>query len=182
MLRRMNDDFPILAAIAANPTHPYALLEHLQSAGLPVTRSTIYRRVESLVANGWLEADDVRGENGHYRRALALSKLGRARVEAESREVLASEALESPLFSLAVAALGDRADDQLAVLRPRLALAARRLTEEERALRDAPDAEWSRTARERRIAHLQADITWLQGLMGRRVVVSGSGEATRKAG
>jgi len=31
----MNDDFPILAAVAANPTHPYALLEHLRALGLP---------------------------------------------------------------------------------------------------------------------------------------------------
>ncbi|MBK6319522.1 MAG: hypothetical protein IPF51_12255 [Dehalococcoidia bacterium] len=36
----MNDDFPILAAVAANPTHPYALLEHLQALGLHVSRST----------------------------------------------------------------------------------------------------------------------------------------------
>lgn len=176
----MNDDFPILAAIAVNPTHPYALLEHLQALGLPVTRSTLYRRVEALVANTWLEADDVRGDNGHYRRALALSKTGRQRVEVEAAEILRSEPLESPLFSLAVAALGDGADEQLVLLRPRMALAARKLTEEERALRDAPPGEWSRAARERRIAHLQADIAWLQGLMGRRLVPSGG--AARKAG
>ena len=67
----MNDDFPILAAVAANPTHPYALLEHLQALGLHVSRSTLYRRVEALAAQGWLDADDIRGESGHYRRACA---------------------------------------------------------------------------------------------------------------
>ena len=61
----MNDDFPILAAVAANPTHPYALLEHLQALGLHVSRSTLYRRVEALAAQGWLDADDIRGESGH---------------------------------------------------------------------------------------------------------------------
>ncbi|MBK7330787.1 MAG: helix-turn-helix transcriptional regulator [Dehalococcoidia bacterium] len=72
----MNDDFPILAAVAANPTHPYALLEHLQALGLHVSRSTLYRRVEALAAQGWLDADDIRGESGHYRRALTLSREG----------------------------------------------------------------------------------------------------------
>ena len=69
----MNDDFPILAAVAANPTHPYALLEHLQALGLHVSRSTLYRRVEALAAQGWLDADDIRGESGHYERHLLAS-------------------------------------------------------------------------------------------------------------
>lgn len=166
----MNDDFPILAAVAANPTHPYALLEHLRALGLPVTRSTLYRRVEALVAQGWLDADDIRGENGHYRRALTLSKAGRTRVESAAAGILRSEPLESPLFALAVAVAGRTGEQLAATLKPRLSVAARQLTEEERTLRgDAPDG-WSRAARERRIAHLQADIAWLQGLLGRRTV------------
>ena len=164
----MNDDFPILAAVAANPTHPYALLEHLQQTGVPVTRSTLYRKVEALVAQGWLDADDIRGANGHFRRALTLTRVGRERLRREALDVLRQEPLESPLFSLAVTAAGAEAGDAMAaVLRPRMALAARRLTEEERALRtdggSAPEA-----ARSRRIAHLRADISWLQGLLGRR--------------
>ena len=176
----MNDDFPILAAVAANPTHPYALLDHLRALGLPVTRSTLYRRVEALVAQGWLEADDIRGENGHYRRALALSKAGRTRVESAAAGILRSEPLESPLFALAVAVAGPTGEQLAATLKPRMSVAARQLTEEERTLRcDAPDG-WSRAARERRIAHLQADIAWLQGLLGRRTL-PGSVPARRTA-
>jgi DNA-binding PadR family transcriptional regulator len=166
----MNDDFSILAAVAANPTHPYALLEHLQLSGLAVTRSTLYRRVEALVAQGWLDADDIRGESGHYRRALTLSRQGRARVEREAKDVLQSESLESPVFALAVAVTGKDGSDALAAaLKPRMSVAARQLTEEERTLRSSAE-DWSRAARERRVAHLQADISWLQGLLGRRSV------------
>jgi DNA-binding PadR family transcriptional regulator len=162
----MNDDFPILAAVAANPTHPYALLEHLETLGLHVTRSTLYRRVEALVAQGWLEADDIRGGNGHYRRALALSKEGRSRTTREAADLLRTEPLESPLFGLAFAAATASGASHVAeVLRPRMARAARRLTDEERELRADAAPAWSRTARERHVAHLRADIGWLQGLM-----------------
>ncbi len=169
----MNDDFPILAAVAANPTHPYALLEHLQGCGLAVTRSTLYRRVEALVAQAWLEADDIRGESGHYRRALTLSKRGRDRATTEAREVIRTEPLESPLFSLAVAVVGQDGGESLAAaLKPRMSEAARQLTAEERSLRTGGSEDWSATARERRVAHLQADLSWLQRLMGRRLVMS----------
>ncbi len=181
MLGPMNDDFAILAAVAGNPAHPYALLEHLQSAGIAVTRSTLYRRVEALVAQGWLDADDIRGESGHYRRALTLSKSGRTRIEKEAQALLRSESLESPLFALAVSVAGREGAASLAnTLKPRMAAAARQLTGEERSLRTDAE-EWSRSARERRIAHLQADIAWLQGLLGRRVVQT-SGQDLRRAG
>jgi DNA-binding PadR family transcriptional regulator len=159
----MSDDFAVLASVAANPTHPYALLEHLQGLGLKTTRSTLYRRVEALVAQGWLQADDIRGKNGHYRRALALTKAGRGRLERECREVLEAEPLESPLFSLAIAATAE--PELLArILRPRMASAARRLTHEEASLRAHVAAPGSRAITERRVAHLQADIAWLQQL------------------
>ena len=165
----MTDDFPILAAIAASPTHPYELLEHLQALGVRATRSTLYRRVDALIAQGYLEAEDGRGETGHFRRLLRLTDRGRDSAGTEAAEVLRREPLESPLFALAVAAAGvSRREDAMGVLRPRLAAAARRLTEEERTLRKADADPWSEAARERRIAHLQADISWLQGLLGRR--------------
>jgi DNA-binding PadR family transcriptional regulator len=166
----MNDDFPILAAVAANPTHPYALLEHLTTLGIPATRSTLYRRVEALVAQGWLEADDIRGGSGHLRRALTVSRKGRERTQREAAEVLRREPLESPLFSLAVAAGANQ--DLATMLRPRMATAARRLTDEERESNEGARATdpFGEAARSRRIAHLQADISWLQGLLGKRTV------------
>ena len=165
----MTDDFPILAAIAANPTHPYQMLEHLQSLGVKATRSTLYRRVELLVQAGLLISEDQRGPTGHYRRNLALTPEGRERIAAEAGAVLRSEPLESPLFGLAVAAAGAAGlEGALEVLKQRISAAARRLTEEERALREFTDEPWARAARERRVVHLQADIAWLQGLLSRR--------------
>lgn len=175
----MNEDFPILAAVAANPTHSYALLEHLQSLGLPATRSTLYRRVEALIAQGWLTGDDVRGESGHLRRALSLTREGRGRVEREAVEALRTEPLESPVFSLAVAVASS--NDLAGVLRPRMAVAARRLTDEEKAVQASESMVPAEAARARRIAHLQADITWLQGLMGRRTVGRSLSDENRAA-
>lgn len=178
--RAMTDDFPILAAVAANPTHPYELLEHLQALGVRATRSTLYRRVDGLIERGYLEAEDGRGESGHFRRLLRLTAKGRDAAGREAAEVLRREPLESPLFALAVAAAGiSQREDALGVLRTRMAAAARRLTDEERALREEAVDPWGQAARERRIAHLQADISWLQGLLGRRGVERGTDEVRR---
>lgn len=174
----MTDDFPILASIAASPTHPYALLQHLGALGLHPTRSTLYRRVEGLVAEGILEAADVRGPSGHLRRSLSLSEAGQARLAQECDSVLRDEPLESALFSLALTAAAATGRERLEdLLRPRMAAAARRLTSEERDLRVAAGGAgaWEQAARERRIAHLQADIGWLQSQLGRRLVARSAG-------
>jgi DNA-binding PadR family transcriptional regulator len=176
----MTEDFPILAAVAVNPTHPYELLDHLRALGVRATRSTLYRRVDALVAKGFIEAEDTRGENGHFRRVLRLTTAGRAAAGRAAAGILQREPLESPLFALAVSAAGiSGLDDALGVLRTRMAAAARRLTDEERALREEAVDAWGQAARERRIAHLQADISWLQGLLGRRGVERGAGEVRR---
>jgi Fe2+ or Zn2+ uptake regulation protein len=62
----MHDDFPILAAVAANPAHSYQVLEHLRAMGVKAARSTLYRRVEALIAQGMLVATETRGERGHF--------------------------------------------------------------------------------------------------------------------
>lgn len=179
----MIDDFPILAAVAANPTHPYELLDHLRGLGVRATRSTLYRRVDALVARGWIEAEDTRGENGRFRRILRLTGEGRSAAGAAAAGILRREPLESPLFALAVAAAGvSGLDDALGVLRARMATAARRLTDEERALRAEAAGPWEQAARERRIAHLRADITWIQGILGRRVAGPVGDRITRRAG
>jgi DNA-binding MarR family transcriptional regulator len=171
ILTAMNDDFPILAAIASKPTHSHGLFEHLQAAGVTVTKSTLYRHVDSLLAKGWLEAEDVPGEGVRSRRPLTLSDAGRTRVDAEAAEILCSEPLESPLFALAFSAVGEAGPELLAILRPRMALAATRLAEQERSLRDSACTDaFSRSARERRMSHLKAEMAWLLDLMGRRVV------------
>ena len=168
----MNDDFPILAAIAATPAHPYRVLDHLQALGVKATRSTLYRRIEALTAAGLLCATLERGETGHTHRQLGLTPAGLERVAQEAAALLRDEPLESPFVSLAVAcAEAAGSDALLGVLRGRMAAAARRLTDEERSLRTAAGEDyWSRASRERRIAHLQTDVKWLQSVMRERLV------------
>lgn len=169
----MDDDFPILAAVAASPTHSYQVLDHLQSLGVKATRSTIFRRVDTLIAEGVLEACLERGPKGHARRALALSDEGRQRVSASAAQLLREEPLESPFFGLAVSCARALDEESLPeILRARMARAARQLTREERDLNFGPGHdEWETLTRERRIAHLVADIQWLQAALGRRVVL-----------
>lgn len=175
----MHDDFLILAAIAASPAHSFSILEHLQALGVPAARSTVYRRVDALLHDGMLEADEVRGPSGHLRRELHLTAAARALVAGDIREVLATAPLESPLFALAVGCARVTDTEALReVLKPRMATAARTLTQEERTLRTGAIEEWNRIARERRVAHLQADIAWLQSVMGRRIVSGEAGEDT----
>lgn len=169
----MNDDFPILAAVSASPTHPYQVLDHLTAAGVKATRSTLYRRVDVLIEEGLLRAEDGRGPSGHMRRALSLTGAGKKRLASEVTNVLREEPLESPRFSLALASASVcEAGTVEAILRQRMSSAARRLTEEERSLRTDPGSpeSWARTTRERQVAHLQADIGWLQSVLGRRIV------------
>lgn len=168
----MDDDFPILAAVAASPTHSYQVLDHLQSIGVKATRSTIFRRVDTLIAEGVLEARMERGPKGHPRRALALGAEGRRRLSRSAAVLLREEPLESPLFALAVSCARALDEDSLpGILRARMARAARELTREERDLRFGPGHdEWETLSRERRIAHLVADIQWLQAALGRRLV------------
>ena len=167
----VSDEFPILAAAAADEANPYRVLEHLQALGVRVTRSTLYRRVDELVERGLL----ARSEGGRGSRPIRLTAKGRRRLAQEGLRVLRAEPLGSALFALAVAS-ADPADDArlTALLRERMAEAAQRLTREERPLRDAEGARfWDRAGRERRVTHLKADLQWLQSVM--------RGQAERRA-
>lgn len=173
----MNDDFPILAAVAAYPAHPYQLLDHLNALGVKATRSTLYRRVDGLVEAGLLDAREERGERGHPRRSLHLTETGRHRVARQAADVLRREPLESPLFALALDCAQSTNTELLPeLLKGRMALAARRLTEEERALaqEETGGEYWSRAGRERRVAHLRADVAWLQSVLQRRGGMTGT--------
>ena len=108
--------------------------------------------------------------NGEGRsRPLALTGKGRARLRKECVRVLRAEALASPLFALAVAAAdaGDDAETER-VLRERMRGAARELTRAERPSTGEAAAFWASTGRERRVAHLKADLQWLQAMVARR--------------
>ena len=165
----MTDDFPFLAAVAADGAAPYRLLEHLDALGVSISRNTLYRRVGELVTQGLLRETKAKGERGS--RPLTLTRKGHARLRSGSARVLREESLASPLFALAVAA-ADAADDPETerILRERMSGAARQLTRAERADAAAGDAFWAATERERRVAHLKADLQWLQTVVARRSV------------
>lgn len=167
----MQNEFAILAGVAAHPSYVYDLLDHLQELGIRAAQSTFYRRIEGLVARGFLEATDVRTPNGAHRKNLQLTESGRRRVAHEATRVLRTEPLESPFFALALGCTHITDAERLpAILRPRMAKVARSLSDEKRSLHAESDGSeyWSRIVRQRRIAHLEADVTWLQAVVGRR--------------
>jgi DNA-binding MarR family transcriptional regulator len=162
----MADDFAILAAIDAAPLHPYEVLDHLRVLGVDATRSTLHRRVEALIVRGAIETSDESGRVGD--RALRLTAKGQRLLAEHVITLLRYEPFDSPLFALAAAsAQSDHSGLLHSILRSRIASAASRLTEEETALAssDGDERYWTKVGRERVIAHLQADITWLQSMM-----------------
>ena len=184
----MDADFPILAAVAANPAHPYQLLDHLNALGVKATRSTLYRRVDGLVETGQLETKPA--AQGAHRRSLRLTSEGRERARGLALDALRREPLESPLFALALNAAEQLDPASLPnILRVRMAGAARRLTDEERQIQGRESL--ASLSNERRIAHLRADVAWLQSVLARRHAAqqasaqeqrSGSGPNIRQAG
>lgn len=132
---------------------------------------------------------EAKGGSGPRARRLSLAAGGRKLLALEATRVLETEPLESPRFALAVTCAGlESGTDLVGVLRARMAETAQRLTAEERVLRSlsSRDEYWNIAGRERRVAHLQADIAWLQSIMGRRTVArtgpSGAREAELRAG
>ena len=118
-----------------------------------MTRSTLYRRVEALLDQRMLQRQ--LGGRGNYRRLLVPSPVGRERAETEAVEVLRP------------------------ILLPRMSQAARQLTLEERLLR-----QMAIKARKmaRCIAHLQADIAWLQRVISKRLGERPAAVAQKLAG
>ncbi|HEY5475877.1 MAG TPA: hypothetical protein VIK11_04090 [Tepidiformaceae bacterium] len=165
----MADDFVVLAAIDAAPLHPYEVLDHLQVLKVQGSRGALHRRVEALIVSGAVETFDEPGCTGG--RTLRLTAKGQRMLADQVITLLRYEPFESPLFALAAScARMDHSGLLDSILRPRIASAAARLTEEEMALAASSGDEryWSRVGRERLIAHLQADITWLQSIMNTR--------------
>ena len=160
----MDADFPILAAVAAHPAYPYQLLDHLNALGVKMARSTVYRRVEGLREAGVLRFDVDAKKGRQAKQSLALTEAGRKLAGSLAADALRREPLESPLFALALSA-AERLDPDVlpAILRLRAAGAARKLTDEER--QSATAASLASFARERRIAHLRADVEWLQSVL-----------------
>lgn len=162
------DDFSILARLTSRPSHPYQLLEDLHQFGFKITRSTLYRRVDVLVTGGYLESREEPGERGKPRRSLYVTAAGRRRLRKEAGDALREEPMESPIFALALACaqkVGASAVPEM--LQVRMSRATSELSEEEEVLAREAEDTWFRAAHERRIAHLKADIDWLQTVLSR---------------
>ncbi len=165
------DDFSILARIASRPSHPYQLLEDLHQVGLKITRSTLYRRVDVLVSGGYLESREEPGDRGKPRRALHVTSAGVLRLSEEAGAALREEPMESPAFALALACAQQVGASEIPeMLKLRMRRAASELDEEEDVLASEAHDSWLRAAHERRIAHLKADIDWLQMILAREGV------------
>lgn len=163
----MREDFAILAAVDAAPSHAFQVLDHLNMLGIRATRGELHQRVDALTAAGMLETV-VGSPTEQGRRLIRLTPKGHQALAEETLATLRREPLESPLFALAVtSARAGNAAVFVNVLRSRITTATRRLTAEERALAQQGGDErfWSRAGREQRIATLQADINWLQSVI-----------------
>ena len=168
----MDGDFAIIAAIAANRGVSFELAEHLQALGIAMPRSTLYRRLRCLIGTGLLQEEPQRAATRGSRRSLGLTPEGYAWLAGEVGRALRTEPLESSLFALALGCVPELDRDTLAsVLKPRVASATLRLTDERRALtsESASAGYWGRIRRERQIAHLQADIDWLESVLRPRL-------------
>jgi hypothetical protein len=97
--------------------------------------------------------------------------------------VLREEPMESPAFALALACAQEvHASEIPEMLTLRMRQATSELDEEEDVLaREAHDS-WLRAAHERRIAHLKADIDWLQTVLAREGVPTRRRRRSRAAG
>ncbi len=167
----MDADFPILATVATEPSHAASLQTDLQAIGLNVSRSTLFRRIDVLVASGEPRSKDERGPDGRARRMLSLSKKGAQRLKTVAAELLVQEPLASPMFALALSSAESLQDAELTeVLRTRMAAAARTLTQTERTLSKLTGQSgfWVRTSQERQVAHMKADLSWFQSVMRRK--------------
>ncbi len=162
------DELAILALVAAAPTHPYAVLDHLGTAGISTSRSALYRYVDALVADGALAQALQAGEHGPARRRLTLTGRGHERLAWLADRAIRQLPLQSPLFALAIGGAECIGEDRLSrLLKDRLAAAARDLTAHERDLGASPGP--GRLKQEREVVHLRADVGWLQHALARRL-------------
>ena len=83
------DVFEILVALAEGELHGYALLKVLESRGMPVAASLLYRKLRRLMEEG-VVAESARREEREdaRRRYYRLTTLGLAVAEAEAARIV----------------------------------------------------------------------------------------------
>ena len=81
--------FFILLSLLPGPKHGYAIMkdvEALSDARVRLSTGTLYGALKRLLESGWVrrETGGENGEDGRQRKAYALTRLGRAILEAET--------------------------------------------------------------------------------------------------
>ena len=81
--------FFILLSLLPGPKHGYAIMkdvEALSDTRVRLSTGTLYGALKRLLESRWVrrEAGDGAGENGRQRKEYALTRLGRAILEAET--------------------------------------------------------------------------------------------------
>jgi DNA-binding PadR family transcriptional regulator len=86
------DVFAILRGLAERELHGYAILKVLESEGVPLAASLLYRKLRRLMEDGLVVESSRRPAAAHddaRRRYYRLTEMGRAVVRAEAARIVA---------------------------------------------------------------------------------------------
>jgi DNA-binding PadR family transcriptional regulator len=83
--------FELLLALEGGDRHGYAMLKTMESRGVPLAASLLYRKLKRLIEDGLVEESAKRprrGADDARRRYYQLTPLGRAVVGAEAKRIM----------------------------------------------------------------------------------------------
>ena len=84
------DTFEILLALDQGELHGYAILKVLETRGIEIAASLLYRKLKRLMEDGLVAETAARGaDDDARRRYYRLTSLGRAVVRAEAARIVA---------------------------------------------------------------------------------------------
>ncbi len=162
-------EIPTLGLLAERDMHGYELHREIELSGLcrwmPISKVAVYKALERLERNGFLEARADRAGNMPERRVYSLTSKGQERLRDLLYDLIASEAPLSSQISLglslgaslapqeALAALGARLDYLEAQLRAR---------ESELSMLEDMGTELQRLLRRHDVDRYRLEIDWLR--------------------
>jgi DNA-binding PadR family transcriptional regulator len=85
------DVFEVLAALEAGDLHGYGILKAIESRGIRMAASLLYRKLRRLMEDGLVEESSYRpeaSEDDSRRRYYRLTVLGRSVLGSEARRIL----------------------------------------------------------------------------------------------
>lgn len=89
--------FEILLALTDGDRHGYAILKVLESRGVPLAASLLYRKIRRMMQQGLIAGSEARPDPGDdaRRRYYRLTSLGRTVVRAEAARIVQLAATRS---------------------------------------------------------------------------------------